>query len=78
MKCSGTVSPGINFKRDAAATASAHSECEGSAVIPIMTSFTGTGIAAFQSALVQTMGESFLNTSIPGNYTVAGWNSTTS
>ncbi|CZR64135.1 related to acid sphingomyelinase [Phialocephala subalpina] len=74
----GTVSAGINFKRDAAATAQSHSECEGSAIIPIMTSFTGTGIAAFQSALVQTMGESFLNTAIPSNYTVAGWNSTTS
>lgn len=77
-KCSGTVSVGINFKRDASTTANAHSECEGSAIIPIMTSFTGTGIAAFQSALVITMGESFLSTLIPSNYTVAGWNSTTS
>ncbi|KUJ07393.1 calcineurin-like phosphoesterase [Mollisia scopiformis] len=77
----GTVTAGINFKhkhkRDTTTTTD-HSECEGSAIIPIMTSFTSTGMAAFQSALTETMGESWLSTTIPSNYTVAGWNSTTS
>lgn len=77
----GTVSIGINFKekRTDAAGVHEHSECEGSAAIPIFSAFTGEGVAAFQSALIETMGESFLNTTIPSNYTVAGWpNATTS
>jgi sphingomyelin phosphodiesterase len=76
---SGTVSAGINFKRDTITTTTTdHSECEGSAIIPIMTSFTSTGIAAFQSALVAKLGDAWLETEIPSNYTVAGWNSASS
>lgn len=74
---SATVSPGINFKRDSTATATTdHSECEGSAIIPIMTSFTSSGMAALQSALVAKLGDAWLDTVIPVNYTVVGWNST--
>jgi sphingomyelin phosphodiesterase len=69
----GTISAGINFKRDSTATSSAHSECEGSAAIPILSSFSGSGMTAFQNALVAKMGEDFLNTTIPSNYTVSGW-----
>lgn len=66
-----TVSPGINFKRDASnTTAIPRGDCEGSVTIPIFSSST------FQSALVTTLEESFLNTQIPDNYTVPGWNST--
>ena len=68
---SATISPGINFKRDTSnTTAIPHGDCEGSVAIPIFSSST------FQSALVATMEESFLNTQIPDNYTVPGWNST--
>ena len=71
---SGTVSAGINFKRDTNSTATLdHSECEGSAAIPIFSAFMGSGVAAFQSALVEAMGEAWLNTTVPSNYTVVGW-----
>ena len=69
----GTVSAGINFKRDDTTTASTHSECEGSAAIPILASFPGNGLATFKSALIAKMGEDFLDTTVPNNYTVAGW-----
>lgn len=68
-----TVSPGINFKRDELTTHT-HGECGGSAAVPILASFTGSGMSGFQNALVATMGDSFLNTTVPSNYTVAGWN----
>ena len=69
----GTVSPGINFKRDSTTTSSVHSECEGSAAIPILGAITNGGLTSFQSALVAKMGEDFLNITVPANYTVAGW-----
>jgi len=69
----GTVSPGINFKRDLNTKSSAHSECEGSAAIPILGAITGDGLTLFQSALIAKMGEDFFNTTVPSNYTVAGW-----
>jgi len=74
---SGTVSVGINFKRDDLSSAeSIHAECEGSAIIPIMAAFSGNGYLAFQKALVARLGEAWLNTTVPDNYTVTGWNLT--
>ncbi|KAG4439668.1 hypothetical protein IFR05_004865 [Cadophora sp. M221] len=67
-----TVSPGINFKRDESATHT-HDECEGSAAVPILASFTGSGMSSFQNALAMKMGDSFLNMTVPSNYTVVGW-----
>jgi sphingomyelin phosphodiesterase len=76
-KPSGTVTPGINFKRTATATATTdHSECEGSAAIPILGQLTTTGYAAFQSALAAKLGSDWTSTVIPSNYTIAGWNTT--
>ena len=69
----GVVTKGINFKRDSTAASSAHSECEGSAAIPILEAITNDGLATLRSALVSVMGESFLNTEVPSNYTVPGW-----
>jgi len=75
----GTVSPGINFKRDdSSSIEDAHSECEGSGIIPILASFSGNGFATFQDALVAKLGEAWLNTTVPENYTVVGWNGTIS
>lgn len=71
----GTVSIGINFKRDTT-TESAHSDCEGSAAIPILAQLTTAGYDALRSALVAKLGEDWLTTVIPSNYTVAGWNTT--
>jgi sphingomyelin phosphodiesterase len=77
MSWSGTVSPGINFKRyDSSSIEDVHSECEGSAIIPILGSFSGSGFATFQDALIARLGEAWLNTTVPENYTVAGWNGT--
>ena len=79
MAHSVAVSAGINFKRDGeSSTSHAHSECEGSAIIPIMSAFAGDGFPSFQSALVAQLGEGFLNTTIPDNYTAPGWNGTIS
>jgi hypothetical protein len=76
---SGTISPGINFKRDdSSSTEDSHSECEGSAIIPILGSLSGDGLPGFQAALVAKLGEGWLNTTVPENYTIVGWNSTTS
>jgi sphingomyelin phosphodiesterase len=72
------VSIGINFKRDASATSLEHNDCEGSAAIPIFGQLTTTGYSALQSALVAKLGEDWLSTSVPSNYTVAGWNTTSS
>lgn len=73
------MSIGINFKRDGTpSTVSDHSDCEGSAALPILGQLTTTGLAALQSALVARFGEDWLSTSIPSNYTVAGWNTTSS
>jgi sphingomyelin phosphodiesterase len=77
MSWSGTVSPGINFKRDGSSSSEdAHSECEASAIIPILGSFSGNGFATFQNALIAKLGEGWLNTAVPENYTVVGWNGT--
>jgi sphingomyelin phosphodiesterase len=79
MSRSGTVSPGINFKRDDSSNLEdVHSECEASAIIPILGSFSGDGFGTFQDALIAKLGEAWLNTTVPENYTVAGWNGTNS
>ncbi|KAH7364647.1 Metallo-dependent phosphatase-like protein [Rhexocercosporidium sp. MPI-PUGE-AT-0058] len=67
-----TVSPGINFKREELTT-HAHDECDGSAAVPIMAAFAGSGTSDFQKALVEQMGDGFLDTTVPSNYTVDGW-----
>jgi sphingomyelin phosphodiesterase len=79
MSRSGTVSPGINFKRDDSnSIEDVHSECEGPAIIPILRSFSGDGFATFHYALIAKLGEAWLNTTVPENYTVAGWDGTSS
>ncbi|PMD54294.1 sphingomyelin phosphodiesterase [Hyaloscypha bicolor E] len=75
----GTVSPGINFKRDTSnpsSTESTHSDCEGSAILPILGAFTASGITGLTDALVKKMGSDWLDTVIPANYTAVGWNVT--
>jgi sphingomyelin phosphodiesterase len=71
----GTVTAGINFKRDTNTTSSssAHSECEGSAAIPILAGIANNGTTALQNALVAKLGEAFLNMTVPDNYTIDGW-----
>jgi sphingomyelin phosphodiesterase len=75
---SGTVSPGINFKRDTSGSSSAHSDCEGSAIIPILGAFTADGVTGFTNALVEKLGSAWLDTVVPANYTAVGWNVTSS
>lgn len=68
----------MNFKRDEATSVdNGHSDCEGSAIIPIFDSFTESGFSAFKTALIARLG-STMDDSVPTNYTVAGWNSTAS
>ena len=69
----------MNFKRDeSTSVVSEHrDDCEGSAIVPILTSFTGNGFAAFKQMLVAKLGD-VLNDTVPSNYTVPGWNSTSS
>jgi sphingomyelin phosphodiesterase len=81
MPDSGTVSPGINFKRDTSNSSSiesTHSDCEGSAIISILGAFTASGATGLTNALVEKMGSAWLDTVIPANYTAAGWNVTSS
>ncbi|KAH8776915.1 Metallo-dependent phosphatase-like protein, partial [Hyaloscypha finlandica] len=64
----GTVSPGIHFKRDtsnSSSTESTHSDCEGSAIIPILGAFTASGITGLTDALVNKMGSDWLDTVVP-------------
>lgn len=69
----GTVSAGINFKRDSTTSSSTHSDCEGSGAIPIFAAIPSDGLDTLQSVLVAKLGEDFLNTTIPSNFTVSGW-----
>jgi sphingomyelin phosphodiesterase len=71
---SGTVKPGFNFKRDTSSSSSsaadaAHGDCEGSAIIPILSGFSGAGFADFKAALVERMGADWLNTVVSDNFT---------
>jgi hypothetical protein len=79
MANSGVVSPGINFKRDesSSSTEAAHGDCEGSVAVPIFAGYTGAGFEAFRAELEERMA-GLLNSTVPDNYTVAGWNSTSS
>lgn len=77
----GTVSPGIHFKRDSSDVSTAHSshsDCEGSAIIPILGGLTAGGVTSFTNALAKTLGSAWLDTVVPANYTTAGWNITSS
>jgi len=75
------VKAGINFKskrgldEGAAPDGHDHSKCEGSAAVPIIGSFA-TNFAAFQSSLLKQLGEDWLETAVPDNFTIAGWNVT--
>jgi len=80
----GTVSPGINFKREehdhshakrtstASGIAIQRSDCDGSAIAPILSAMTTTYVDDFRADLVARMGSDFLNTTVPSNYTVSG------
>jgi len=75
------VSPGINFKRDDSnptSLKSTHSDCEGSAILPILGAFTASGVTGLTNALVDRLGSDLLDTEVPANYTAAGWNATSS
>ena len=78
---SGTVSPGINFKRDDSnptSLKSTHSDCEGSAILPILGAFTASGVTGLTNALVDKLGSDLLDAEVPASYTAAGWNATSS
>ncbi|KAF2231533.1 sphingomyelin phosphodiesterase [Viridothelium virens] len=61
----GTVTPGINFKRDTTSISTATEDtCDHSKIIPILSSISGDGLDAFKSALVKVMGEFWLNTTV--------------
>jgi len=81
MPVSATVSPGINFKRDtsnSSSVESTHSDCEGSAIVPILGAFTANGVTGLSDAIVAKMGSAWLDTVVPANYTAVGWNVTSS
>jgi sphingomyelin phosphodiesterase len=63
----GTVTAGVNFKRDAEEGAGHRdvNECEGSAVVPILSQLNGAGLDAFSSALTEHLGADFLYMVIP-------------
>ncbi len=64
----GTVTPGINFKRDAEGRGHGHvRECEGSSVIPIFSQLSGSGLDALSSALTKYLGAEFLDMVVPEN-----------
>lgn len=71
------MKPGINFKRDENSSPSeaAHGDCEGSAAVPILAGYTGSGFEAFKKELEGRMG-GLLNESVPDNFTAAGWSLT--
>jgi sphingomyelin phosphodiesterase len=56
-----TVTAGVNFKRHAEGGGHRHvKECEGSAVVPILSQLNGAGLDAFSSALTKHLGADFL------------------
>lgn len=59
----GTVTAGIHFKRDEEeGLGHGHvKECEGSAVVPILSQLGGNGLDAFSSALTKHLGDDFLD-----------------
>lgn len=69
----GTVSPGVNFRRDVHDGALVAGDCEGSRAVPILSSMYGSsGLDALRAALVKVAGEGFLDTVVPSDYVVNG------
>lgn len=65
----GTVSPGVSFKRsveNATTVLEQSSECDGSAIVPIMKVIGASGIDTIEAALVNVLGEDWLNTQVNG------------
>ena len=63
---SAAIRPGINFKRDATTGIVTAGECDGSRAIPVLSSLTDpAGVEALRSALVNTLGSSILNMTVP-------------
>jgi len=68
------VSPGVNFKRDTSSGTVTAGECDGSQAIPILSALADSqGVRALETALVNALGQGILNTTIPSNYTAAGF-----
>lgn len=64
-----TVSPGVNFKRDASSGGLVAGDCDGSQVVPILSlMLSASRQDALRAALVKGVGEGFLNTTIPPQY----------
>lgn len=57
---------------------STHTDCEGSAILPILGAFTASGVTGLTNALVDKLGSDWLDTEVPANYTADGWNATSS
>jgi sphingomyelin phosphodiesterase len=72
---SGTVSPGVNFKRDISSGAVSAGECEGSEAIPVLSAITtaGAGLQVLENVMMSVLGKGIMNTPIPSNYTVSGF-----
>ncbi|KAI0477086.1 calcineurin-like phosphoesterase [Xylariaceae sp. FL0804] len=65
----GTVSPGVNFKRDLHTGATTAGECESSGAIPILSSIYSSGkIQTLKTSLTKVLGEEFLHSK--SNYTI--------
>ena len=65
INLSGTVTPGINFKRDITSMPEANGDtCDHSKVVPVLSSVSTNGLDQLRSALVTVMGESWLNTTV--------------
>ncbi|KAH8896938.1 calcineurin-like phosphoesterase [Thozetella sp. PMI_491] len=60
-----TVSPGINFKRDASTGGAVTGECDGSHAVPILSAMLApNGVQTLQTALASILGDGFLNTTV--------------
>ena len=65
IRSSGTVTPGINFKRDTTSTSTVTEDaCGHSKIIPVLSSISTGGLDRFKSVLVGVMGESWLSTTV--------------
>jgi sphingomyelin phosphodiesterase len=63
----GTVTAGINLKRGEGTGHGYVKECEGSAVVPILSQLNGPGLDAFSAALLKHLGSEFLDMVISEN-----------
>lgn len=76
MRSSVTVSPGINFKRDASTGRVAAGECDGSRALPILSAVLSNptaGVQALRSVIIAKLGDGFLSTEAVNYYTVTRW-----